>query len=163
MCFVYTLYIDTHTHTQTNTPCTYCMSVRQTVSIIGLFFSSPVWCTETLAHPRTHMREFDVWRHFGTDCCWGRRSAPMHAFFYRCVASVRAPLVEQQQSGIYRSALINAQSALQAHYRFHWSQNFSRRISPKLSDSISWLDRKCAGSVGSRDVDADGQMHIQWW
>lgn len=32
---------DTHTHLSFF-PCTYCMSLRQTVSVIGLFFSSPV-------------------------------------------------------------------------------------------------------------------------
>lgn len=46
----------------------------------------------------------------------------MHAFRYRCVASERAPPVEQQQQqqnrSIYRSSLINAQAAPQARRRF---------------------------------------------
>lgn len=90
---------DTHTHLSFF-PCTYCMSLRQTVSVIGLFFSSPVWCTETHTHPCTHIQsmhthaqthtEFDLWRRFSADCCWGRRSAAMRAFLFGPVRVCRA-------------------------------------------------------------------------
>ena len=63
-------YTRTHTHTHTHMHAhlsfnqfSYCMSLRQTVSLIGLFVSSPVWCTETHKHSWTDTHTLSMHTH----------------------------------------------------------------------------------------------------
>lgn len=119
---------DTHRHSNTHThlsffPCTYCMSLRQTVSVIGLFFSSPVWCTETHTHPCTHIQsmhthaqthtEFDLCGRFCADCCWGRRSAAMRVFLFGPVRVCRA--------GVWLDTWADIKNDIMNTYSMLWS------------------------------------------